>query len=58
MLSPGAQQELYFAGPRTAEFDRGGEFGVARCLLQDGAYTFAATDRGWTLRRMPEGVAR
>ena len=53
LLAPGTQQTLHFAGPRTVEFDRGGEFGIARYSLRTGVYTFAATDRGWTLQFRP-----
>ena len=31
------------------EFDRGGDFGVARYTLSEGFYVFASTDRGWDL---------
>lgn len=51
VLSPGAEQELHFGGPRTLEFDRGDEFGTARVLLRDGTYRFISTDHGWALRR-------
>ena len=54
VLYPGAQQELNLPGVRMVEFDRGGPFGVGRHLLQDGTYSFAATDLGWTLRRVPQ----
>jgi len=54
VLAPGAQQDLYLPGPRSIEFDRGGSFGVGRRILLDGAYAFAATDQGWTLRRLPD----
>jgi hypothetical protein len=54
VLSPGAQQDLFLSGPRIVEFDRGGSFGVGRRLLTDGSYAFAATDLGWTLRRLPQ----
>ena len=50
VLTPGAQRDLQFGGPRMLEFDRGGSFGVARLALDDGVYVFAATDHGWGLR--------
>jgi len=54
VLAPGSQRDLHFGGPRTLEFDRGGGFGLTRrALLQDGVYTFAATDNGWGLRYRP-----
>lgn len=50
-LEPGARRDLYFGGPRTIEFDRGEDFGIARYALQSGVYAFTATDHGWALRR-------
>jgi len=53
VLAAGTQRDLQFGGPRTLEFDRSGGFGLTRLSLQDGVYTFAATDNGWGLRYRP-----
>lgn len=48
-LSAGQTQTLNNQGSYTVEFDRGGNFGVARKTLTSGAYEFQVTERGWDL---------
>jgi hypothetical protein len=49
MLNAGQTQTLASKGSYTVEFDRGGDFGVARKTLTSGAYEFQVTERGWDL---------
>jgi hypothetical protein len=51
-LSPGESHSLAEKSSYVIEFDRGGEFGTARHVVNEGSYEFVATDRGWDLRRM------
>jgi hypothetical protein len=51
-LSPGESHSLSEKSSYVIEFDRGGEFGTARHVVNEGSYEFVATDRGWDLRRM------
>jgi hypothetical protein len=51
-LSPGESHSLSEKSSYVVEFDRGGEFGTARHVVNEGSYEFVATDRGWDLRRM------
>ena len=50
-LSDGQSHTFYGGGPRTIEFDRGGDFGTARVELTGGQYEFLVTSRGWDLVR-------
>ena len=43
------QSRSLSGGPRTVEFDRGGDFGAAKKTLSEGTYEFVVTDRGWDL---------
>lgn len=45
-LEPGQRIEIGQLNPQVVEFDRGGQFGVARYGLAEGIYTFAATPQG------------
>jgi hypothetical protein len=56
-LSPGESHSLAEKSSYTIEFDRGGEFGTARQVVNEGSYEFVATDRGWDLRRMDATAA-
>jgi hypothetical protein len=51
-LSPGESHSLSEKSSYVIEFDRGGEFGTARHVVNEGSYEFVATDRGWDLRRL------
>jgi hypothetical protein len=48
-LPCGSRLELAAAQPRVVDFDRGESFGRARYSLDDGLYTFTATEQGWEL---------
>jgi hypothetical protein len=48
-LQAGQTQTLSSQPRYIVEFDRGGDFGVARKTLTSGAYEFQVTDRGWDL---------
>lgn len=48
-LNAGQTQTLTHRGSYNVEFDRGGDFGVARKSLSSGAYEFQVTERGWDL---------
>ena len=53
-LSDGQSHTFYGGGSRTIEFDRGGDFGTGRMVLNWGQYEFVVGDRGWDLvRRLP-----
>jgi len=59
-LSPGESHSLAEKSSYVVEFDRGGEFGTARHVVNEGSYEFVATERGWDLRRLdtlPTGAA-
>lgn len=48
-LQPGQTRDLQSDRSWVIEFDRGGQFGLARYSLQPGAYVFTPSDRGWEL---------
>jgi hypothetical protein len=51
-LSPGESHSLAEKSSYVVEFDRGGQFGTARHVVNEGSYEFVATEQGWDLRRM------
>ncbi|MBN1852712.1 MAG: hypothetical protein JW829_08305, partial [Pirellulales bacterium] len=48
-LKNGYQQVVRGGGQRVIEFDRGGDFGLARYTLTDGTFQFKVTERGWDI---------
>jgi len=56
-LSPGESHSLAEKSSYVIEFDRGGDFGTARHVMNEGSYEFIATDRGWDIRRLQTGAA-
>jgi hypothetical protein len=51
-LTPGESHSLAEKSSYVIEFDRGGNFGTARHVVNEGSYEFIATDRGWDIRRL------
>jgi hypothetical protein len=54
-LSDGQSHTFYGGGSRTIEFDRGGNFGTGRVVVNQGQYEFVVGDRGWDLVRRGVG---
>jgi hypothetical protein len=52
-IAPGYSQDLVHDRSWVIEFSRGGNFGQARYGLEPGTYSFAHTDHGWDLYRVP-----
>jgi hypothetical protein len=50
-LEPAEYLEQSTIAPMIIEFDRGGDFGLARYSLSEGIYLFKLTERGWDLAR-------
>jgi len=48
-LQPGQTRDLQSDRSWIIEFDRGGQFGLARYSLEPGVYVFTPTDKGWEL---------
>jgi hypothetical protein len=48
-LSDGQSHTFYGGGARLVEFDRGGDFGIARRSLAGSQYEFVITSGGWDL---------
>ena len=52
-IQPGESQDLREDRAWVIEFNRGGNFGLARYGLETGLYSFSVTDHGWELYRGP-----
>jgi len=52
-LPSGSRLELTAVQAGVLDYDRGGSFGKTRLVMADGIYTFAGTERGWTLNQTP-----
>jgi hypothetical protein len=48
-LQPGESRTLAHRSSYIIEYDRGGDFGIARRTLGQGTFQFVATERGWDL---------
>lgn len=56
-MQKGYEQTLPTGTTWVVEFDRGGNFGMARYQLSEGTYYFTATEKGWELFRMKFNAA-
>lgn len=56
-LAPGESTPLRDKSSFTVEFDRGGDFGTARRVVNEGTYEFVVTPSGWDLQRKGDGAA-
>jgi hypothetical protein len=52
-IQPGESQDLREDREWVIEFNRGGNFGLARYGLQPGLHSFSVTEHGWELYRTP-----
>lgn len=52
-MKAGEKQKLPEKATRVIEFDRGGDFGVARYTLSEGNYDFHLTPKGWDIWKLP-----